>query len=141
VGFRNVLVRQGRETRVLVAEDEALVSMLLEEVLADEGYSAMGPFRSCAEAMASLKADPPDMAVLDYELADGPCTDLALELRRRGVPFLLLSGLYPDDIPEAFRDVPMIVKPSSLDSLGQALATLWAAKSSALVPSLEHGVT
>ena len=37
------------------------------------------------------------MAVLDAILEDGPCHDLALELKRRGVPFLICSGMPPDE--------------------------------------------
>ncbi len=109
---------------MLVAEDEALVSMLIEEELSEAGFRVVGPFRTCAGASAWLERNTPDIATIDYQLADGPCTDLAAELRRRGVPFVLLTGLPPEDMPEPFRGAPMFQKPSSLDKLSETLAGL-----------------
>jgi DNA-binding response OmpR family regulator len=110
-------VHDGRRRRVLVAEDEVLISMLIEEDLEAAGYSIIGPFRTCAEASRWLQHDTPDLAVLDYGLADGPCTDAAVELKQRGVPFLVLTGEMVEDLPDVFRDCPQVAKPSSPEKL------------------------
>jgi DNA-binding response OmpR family regulator len=76
----------------MVVEDEALIAMSLEDGLSDEGYAIAGPFSACADALAFLQSATPDVAILDAVLSDGPCLELARELQRRGVPFLIYSG-------------------------------------------------
>jgi DNA-binding response OmpR family regulator len=68
--------------------------------------------------------DTPHMAVLDYGLRDGPCTQVAEELRSRGVPFLVLSGHNKETFPSAIQDSRQIQKPFSLEMLGKALAEM-----------------
>lgn len=97
--------------RVLVAEDEALVAMLIEVELGDAGYEVIGPFATCADASHWLASDTPDAALLDHTLKDGPCTDVALELQRRSIPFIALTGSDREELPGAFRDAPYLEKP------------------------------
>lgn len=110
---------------VLVAEDEAVIGMTLLPDLEEAGYRVAGPFARCDEAMAWMESSSPDLAILDVILRDGPCTALAQELRRRGVPYLVFSG---DDRHAAsiteFNDAPWIEKPGSFETIRAALATI-----------------
>ena len=111
--------------RVLVAEDEALISVILSGDLRDEGYEIGGPFSRCQDALAWLADNTPDVAIVDYMLRDGPCTTLMRVLRERGVPFIIFSGYQRD--PETdieFGDAPWFDKPASSDALLAALASL-----------------
>jgi AmiR/NasT family two-component response regulator len=110
--------------RVLIAEDEALVSMLIEAELADAGFVVVGPFATCAETRGWLETDTPDVAVLDHGLRDGPCTDAAEILVSRGVPFVALSGTDRDEIPPVMRAAPFLEKPSDLSRLPRLLSDL-----------------
>jgi DNA-binding response OmpR family regulator len=76
----------------MIVEDEALIAFSLEDAFGDEGYAITGSFSSCAKALASLGSKLPDVAIVDATLSDGTCLDLARELRRLGVPFLVYSG-------------------------------------------------
>ena|SRR3712207_4874435 len=112
--------------RVLVAEDEALISVILSGDLRDEGYVIAGPFSRSDDALAWLANDTPDLAIVDYMLRDGPCTKLTRALRERGVPFVIFSGYGRDaDADEEFSDTPWFDKPASADALLAALAALW----------------
>jgi hypothetical protein len=51
------------------------------------------------------------VALLDYLLKDGPCTDLVRTLLQRGVPVLIYSGIRQDDVPPDLRPVTWIEKP------------------------------
>ncbi len=116
---------QGGGKRILVAEDEALISVILSGDLRDEGYVIAGPFSRGDEALAWLAGDTPDLAIVDYVLRDGPCTALTRALSERGVPFVIFSGYARG--PEAadeFPDTPWFEKPASLDDLLAALADL-----------------
>jgi DNA-binding response OmpR family regulator len=111
--------------RVLVAEDEALISVILSGDLRDEGYLIAGPFSRGQEALAWLADNTPDLAIVDYMLRDGPCTTLMRALRERGVPFVIFSGYARDlDSEDEFADAPWFDKPASLDALLDALAAL-----------------
>ncbi|MGH1570415.1 histidine kinase [Methylobacterium sp. P31] len=98
--------RQGEEKRttVLVAEPQALPGLWLEDALTDAGCTVSGPYGGCDAAVASLDSVPPDFAVLSVDLNRGSCFPLACALRRRGIPFALISGRAR--VPRAFSDVP-----------------------------------
>jgi DNA-binding response OmpR family regulator len=81
---------------VLILEDEALIALNLQDELQDAGYKIAGPFTTCAAALEWLQTTTPDTAILDAALKDGPCRDIALELSRREVPFLIYSGHQED---------------------------------------------
>ena len=111
--------------RILVAEDEALISVILSGDLRDEGYVIAGPFSRCHDALAWLAAETPDVAIIDYMLRDGPCTRLTRALRERGVPFVIFSGYARDPNSESeLSNVPWFDKPASLEALLDALAAL-----------------
>src|SRR5918993_396111 len=114
-----------RGKRILVAEDEALISVILSGDLSDEGYLIAGPFLRVSDALAWLADNTPDVAIVDYMLRDGPCTTLTRALRERGVPFVIFSGYARDlDSEDEFADAPWFDKPASLDALLDALAAL-----------------
>ncbi len=50
---------------------------------------SQGPFALCADALRALNKSVLDAAVLDAVLKDGPCSELAHELKRRDVRALL----------------------------------------------------
>ncbi|MBO1909166.1 response regulator [Microvirga sp. 3-52] len=110
---------------VLLVEDEALVAMNLQDDLKEAGYAVVGPFDTCAAALAWLERETPDLAVLDTVLKDGTCRDLAAELARRGVGFVLWSGHLQDkQALKEFTDAVWVEKPSTHTALLHALAGL-----------------
>jgi CheY-like chemotaxis protein len=65
------------------------------------------------------------VALLDYKLKDGFCTEVARTLRQRGVPIVIYSGYQPEaDLPEALREVTWIEKPVNRAILLGVLASL-----------------
>lgn len=69
-----------------------LIALDLEYGLCEAGFDVMGTFDTCNAALAALAQASPDVAVLDVILKEGPCLELATELRRRGIPFVVCSG-------------------------------------------------
>src|SRR5829696_2815299 len=103
--------------RVLVAENDALIGLNLQEELERRGYDVAGPFPTCSEALDWLTANTPDVAVLDVHLRDGACVELATELTRLRVPFGVYSGdLEADTLPE-FEGSKWIGKPAPAATL------------------------
>ncbi len=111
----------------MIVEDEAIIAFSLEDAFGDEGYDVTGSFSSCADALTALASARPDMAVLDATLSDGSCLDLARELRRRAVPFLVYSGRIAKEEPAPELDgVVWIEKPAPSATVIRAAAQLLA---------------
>ena len=110
--------------RVLVVEDEMLVSMLLEDMLADFGCSVVGPAPTIAEAMPLAMDGAIDAAVLDLNLGGHPSFPVADALKARGVPFIFASGYGQTGLAEAHRDAPVLQKPFRQADLERALMGL-----------------
>jgi DNA-binding NarL/FixJ family response regulator len=55
--------------RILLVEDEMLVSLLIEELLVDQQATVVGPYCRFDTALAAAKAEQFDFAVLDVNLA------------------------------------------------------------------------
>ena len=104
--------------RVVLVEDEPLVSMMMEDLLTDLGCE-VAVFGALAPALAwlSRQDEAPDGAVLDVNLGGGETVfPLAEALRARGVPFIFATGygILPSD---GYPDTPLIRKPVDQDQL------------------------
>ena len=69
--------------RILVVDDEPLISMLVENWLDELGCEVVGPARSVADGLA-LAGGQLDGAILDVNLGGDTCYPLANALRARG---------------------------------------------------------
>jgi DNA-binding response OmpR family regulator len=78
--------------RVLVAEDDPLIAAELQDALSDHGAEVVGPVPTVRAAMAAIKADPPDAAVLDVNLRDATSAPIVDLLRATAVPHVLVTG-------------------------------------------------
>lgn len=102
----------------LVVEDQALVGLDLCDGLEAFGYVVAGPFTRCRNALAWVQRFTPSFAILDYRLRDGCCLELARELRRLGVPFVIYSGHERTrDFATEFPNAPWLTKPVSVASV------------------------
>jgi DNA-binding NtrC family response regulator len=108
----------------LVIEDQALIAMSVEAYLEDVGFE-VHTVTSTAQAQDWLKANVPEFVILDFMLKDGPATELAEELHRRGIPFIVYSGYARHlGVPSQLQEVPWLEKPSRREDLLKALVTL-----------------
>lgn len=113
---------------VLLVDDEPLIGLDLSDTLVGAGYKVIGPASTVATALSLLDRQTPRYAVIDLKVRDGPCVDLARQLRRRNVPFIVHTG-YPRDVSEPieFSEAPRLLKPASPSDLLRALVDLSAA--------------
>jgi DNA-binding NtrC family response regulator len=107
---------------VLVAEDETLIGMGLEDALGRAGYTVAGTFPTRARALEWLQNHRADAAVLDFCLGDGHCVQLLRELRSRATPILIHSAF--NNFPDEFKDVARIMKTSTFEQVVDALDKL-----------------
>jgi DNA-binding response OmpR family regulator len=103
-----------RNPRVLVVEDEFLIAMELDITLRSAGYQVLGPAPNVSAALRLLRAERPDAAVLDVDLAGEWVTPVAEVLRAMLVPFILASGYGAADLhaEPVLRDAVNVGKPS-----------------------------
>lgn len=110
--------------RILVVEDEYFIAADLRNGLVEQAVTVIGPTGDLATALEMLSGEKPDAAVLDINLNDQLSWPLAIELRRRAIPFLFVTGYDSWYLPEAFRDVPQLAKPFSMEVLIGTLSGL-----------------
>jgi PAS domain S-box-containing protein len=110
--------------RLLVVEDELLVSMLIEEILRDLGAAVAGPYGRLVDGLAAAKAERFDGAILDLNLAGESADPLADLLLARGVPFVFMTGYQRESIDRRYANVPVLQKPIDAATLEGVLLTL-----------------
>lgn len=113
---------QGR--LILVVEDEALVAMLLEDALADAGCRILGPAPSVEQALALLKHDRPDAAVIDLNLGGETSAPIADVLAALGIPFLVATGYGAEGLPPGHESAMVLTKPYDPTELIESLSIL-----------------
>ncbi len=98
--------------RILVVEDEYLIALDLDAALRAAGYRVIGPASDVSAALELLKADRPDAAILDVNLAGQWGTPVAEVLQAMSVPFILASGYVAADLQAepALRDAVNVGK-------------------------------
>lgn len=110
--------------RILVVEDEALISILIEEALQGLGCDTVGPVPSIPEAMALAENEEIAAAVLDVNVGGEPVYPVASVLKRRGIPFVFVTGYQRDQLPTHHGDAPMLEKPFGDSMLAAAIRSL-----------------
>lgn len=110
--------------RVLLLEDDALISLDTEDMLLDLGAAQVHVAHSLAEAESILATDAVDAAVLDLVIGAQRSEDLARRLVQQSLPIIIASGYGEAGLlTEGFEDVPVVRKPCSVDALEAALLT------------------
>lgn len=107
--------------RVLVVEDEAMVSMLVEEFLEELGCEVTGIASRLDEALEKAGSLTLDLALLDVNLAGRLSYPVADLLLARGIPVVFVTGYGAAALPEALHGVPVLSKPFRRNQLAAAL--------------------
>ena len=105
----------------LLLEDDGLIAVNTGSDLAEVGVG-VEVVDTCTDGLRLLGEREFDFAVLDIKLVDETSYALASELRRRGVPFLFISGY--DRTRADFADTTLLQKPFSRDALLDAIVSL-----------------
>lgn len=106
--------------RILVIEDEALVAVMIEDMLAEAGATVIGPAMSVAAGLALAELETIDAAVLDVNLRGERIDVVAALLRKRDVPIVFATG-YGEGMPNAVPGDLVLDKPYTQESLTRAL--------------------
>jgi CheY-like chemotaxis protein len=116
------VARDAAGLRVLLVEDEIMIALLVEEILAEFGHTVVGPASRVDRALELVASEAIDVAILDVNIDDKDVYPVAEALAARGIPFMFVSGY--GTLPERFRDRPRLTKPFRQRALLELLVKL-----------------
>jgi CheY-like chemotaxis protein len=96
---------------ILVVEDEMLVLLNIEDMLADHGCTSVSVAGNADQALALIDGQDFDAAMVDLNLNGRKSYRVADALAARGVPFLFSTGYSGDSLDDGYRDRPVLAKP------------------------------
>ena len=100
-----------RQAGILLVEDDALIRMLISDMLEELGHHVVAEAGHLDEAQKLAETTVFDLALLDVNLAGKSITPIAEIIEKRGLPFLFISGYQTDGLPEPFKKRPLLSKP------------------------------
>jgi DNA-binding NtrC family response regulator len=106
---------------VLIVEDEAMVAIMLEDLLRELGCRAIGPASRVETALSCVEAMEFDLAILDVNLNGEMSYPVADALESHKLPFLFATGYGSASIPEKYRQYAVLQKPFLKQELMDAL--------------------
>lgn len=110
--------------RVLVVEDEMLVLMMIEDMLADLGCKSITSAATVNKALVLIAAQDFDAALVDMNLNGNKSHAVAEALVARGVPFIYSTGNGGLDMKDDYPDRFVLQKPFKFEDLAKSLSRL-----------------
>ncbi|MFD9598732.1 ANTAR domain-containing response regulator [Kitasatospora sp. NPDC086009] len=112
-------------TRIVIAEDEALIRLDLKEMLEEEGYTVVGEAGDGATALKLVEELRPDLAILDVKMPVLDGLSAAEQIHEAHLaPVLMLTAFSQRELVDRARDagaMAYIVKPFSKSDLVPAI--------------------
>lgn len=112
---------------VLIVEDDPMISLTIEDIVAQNTEGDIIAVRSRADAFASISEDV-DLAILDIDVTNGRTFDVAAELMSMQIPFIFVSASDKSQIPAELRHAPFIPKPFNDEDIKRHLVSAVARK-------------
>lgn len=110
--------------RVLVVEDEAIISFLLEDMLGELGATDVRHAANVRGALAFLDDHTPHLAVLDVNLGGERVYPVAEALEAKGIPFVFTTGYGKSGIDPRWSARPVVQKPFNVEGMTAALRAM-----------------
>jgi CheY-like chemotaxis protein len=110
--------------RILLVEDEAMIAMLVEDMLIDSGATVVGPAGGVSEALGVISRERIDGALLDVNLGGEQSFEIADALAAKSIPFVFVTGYGGGAVRERYPEAPTLQKPFVSTDLERAIAKL-----------------
>jgi CheY-like chemotaxis protein len=115
----------GPAPMVLIAEDEFLLALEIEELVRDTGCQVIGPAAGVSELLHLIERTPCDLALLDVHLRHGETVYAAADrLRVLGIPFVFMTAYGQEGIDSRYAGARVICKPVSATDIESCLSPL-----------------
>lgn len=112
--------------RIIVVEDEMIIALMLQDMLAELGHSVVGVAGRLDSALGLAREAEADLAILDVNLGGEDSLPVAQVLAERGVPFLFATGYGSPAHDAPYQDTITLNKPFEMNDLSRALHRLCA---------------
>jgi DNA-binding response OmpR family regulator len=112
--------------RILIVDDEPMISMLMEDWLTELGCEVVGPARSVRDGLDLVASGGLDGAILDVNLGGEDGYEVADALFRRSVPFALATGDIAGSAERGFGEAIVLQKPFDFEAVKAVLGKLLA---------------
>lgn len=110
--------------KILIIEDDALIGMLLGELLEGLGHKICAIASTEIDAVAAAVEFKPDLLIVDANLRQGSGISAVRQITKKcQVPYIFMTG-EPRSVIEAMPEAIVIGKPYSLQTLSRAMADL-----------------
>jgi CheY-like chemotaxis protein len=110
--------------RILVVEDEAVIAMLMEEMVAEIGHRVAATAGRIEEAATLAETGDFDFAILDVNLDGVRTYRVASLLSARGIPFVFATGYGSAGLDAQWQDRVTLQKPFQSGDLARAIGAL-----------------
>jgi CheY-like chemotaxis protein len=111
-------------SRILVLDDEPMISLMLQEWLEELRHEVVGPAMSVPVALDLIKSARPDAALLDLTVGKENSYQVADALSVLGKPFAFTTGYSAASVADSYRHVPVMRKPFDFQSVRKMLDSL-----------------
>jgi len=112
---------RNQPVRILLVEDEALIALMLEDMVEGMGCAVTGLAPRIALGVTLADTGQFDVAILDVNVAGENVEPVADRLSARGVPFIFATGYGEAGVPLRYRGRPVVAKPFRSDQLEAAI--------------------
>ena len=109
------------QASILLVEDEALIRMMLVEMVEELGHRVIAEAGNLDDGRSLAEIEGYDLAILDINLHGTNVRPVAEAVRGRGLPFFFLSGYGSMGVPNGFEGTPVTLKPCTLETLKRTI--------------------
>ncbi len=119
-------ISKNAASRILIIEDETLLSIELEILLEEMGHQVVGVASHVERALELIARHGPetDLAILDVKLGTSSARPVAQRLETLGIPYLVLTGARAVAEKIVGDRAPLLSKPVDFNVLRNTLSRL-----------------
>jgi len=108
---------------VFLVEDEAMIRMMVADMLEELGYRVAAEAGEINEAIRLAGTTEFDIAILDVNVNGKVISPVAELIKARNRPFIFATGYGTQGVPEDYRDRPALQKPFQIEALAAVIAS------------------
>jgi len=113
----NGRIEKNARPRILIVEDEPFIALALEETLQDLDFEIAASISRVHDALAFLKSERIDIALLDVNIGVNKIDPVADALAALDCPFVFTTGYGRSGLPVAHAHRPVLEKPFRVNDL------------------------
>jgi CheY-like chemotaxis protein len=102
---------------VFLVEDEAMIRMMVADMLEELGYSIAAETGEIEQALKLARTAKFDIAILDVNVNGKLISPVAEVIEARNRPFIFATGYGTQGLPPEYRDRPVLQKPFQMENL------------------------